>query len=111
MADHAFHISMQFELFPWSGVNQWLPDELLFSLASRHHAQTGHRRASDTCEHLFGHPQRGSAHDLPSRIDELVRRTRGELGPAQVIIRDHTILPFYLPFRNRDTADAAVAAM
>lgn len=111
MADHAFHFSAQLELFPWSGAMHWLPDELLFSLASRHHVQAGHGRASKTCEQLFGHRQRGSAHDLPSHIDELVRRTRGELGSALTIIREHTILPFYLPLRSRKAADAAIAAM
>lgn len=89
----------------------WLPDETLFSLASRHHALSGHVRASLTCEHLFGHAQRGAAHDLPSRMDEFVRRTHGELGDATSIIRNHTILPFYLPFRSHEDAEDALGTM
>jgi len=102
---------LQLDLFPSGGITQWLPDETLFSLASRHHVKFGHLRASQTCLQLFGHSQRGSAHDLPSRIDDFVRRTNSEFGSAVSIIRERTILPFYLPFRSQTTADGAIAAM
>ena len=89
----------------------WLADEALFSLCSRHHRLSGHRRAATTCTQLFGHPTQGAAHDFPSRIGEFALRTRGQLGSASQVVRQHTILPFYLPFQSQETAGRAVAAM
>lgn len=96
---------------PLPPIATWLPDELLFSLASRHHVLACHVRARDTCLELFGHPQRGSAHDLPSRIDEFVSRTIGALGDAETIIRERTVLPFYLALQAPVAAANAIAAM
>jgi hypothetical protein len=76
----------------------WLPDESLFSWASRYHLISGSHRASDTCLALFGHPQQGSQHDFPTRLDHLASATQGLLGDAPSIIQDRTILPFYLHF-------------
>jgi transposase len=90
---------------------QWLPDEIVFSLASRHHRLTGNARSSDTCQQLFGHATQGSAHDLPSRIKEFVQRTGGVLGDTKSIINTHTILPFFLPFRSTADSHAAYAAL
>lgn len=101
----------QLDLLPAEHFTAWLPDETLFSLASRRHVLSGNARAALTCKQLFGHPQRGAAHDFPSRIDEFVRRTRGELGSADSIIRDHTLLPYYLPFRTIDDTRSAMGAM
>lgn len=85
----------------------WLPGETLFSLASRYHLISGNFLAADSCLQLFGHSKQGSAHDIPSRIDEFVARTRGELGDAESVIREHTLLPFYFPFRSpADEANA-----
>jgi transposase len=96
---------------PLPPIAAWLPDEVLFSLASRHHVLACHVRARDTCLELFGHPQRGSAHDLPSRIDEFVSRTGGALGDAETIIRERTVLPFYLALQAPIAAANAIAAM
>lgn len=101
----------QLDLLPAEHFTVWLPDETLFSLSSRRHVLSGNARAALTCEQLFGHRQRGSAHDLPSRIDEFVLRTHGEMGSTESIIRNHTILPYYLPFRTIDDARNAIAAM
>lgn len=95
---------------PLLGLN-WLPDETVFSLASRHHRIAGNMRSSDTCRQLFGHAYQGSAHDLPSRIQEFTRRTGGSLGDAKSIITCHTILPFFLPFRTEEDTRAAFAAL
>lgn len=91
--------------------HQWLPDETLFSLCSRHHRLSGNRRASTTCRTLFGHRSQGSAHDFPSRLAEFERVTHGQLGSVTKIVRGHTILPFYLPFANPQRATEAIAAM
>lgn len=50
-------------------------------------------------------------HDMPSRIDEFVIRTEGMLGDAEHIIHEHTLLPFYFPFRTQSEAANAVAAV
>jgi hypothetical protein len=89
----------------------WLPDESLFSLLARFHWLTGNRLASDTCRMLFGRARQGCQHDLPSYLDELVRRTSGALGDADSLVCQRTILPFYLPFKSADIAADAVAAL
>jgi hypothetical protein len=102
---------MNDDLFHLPRVLGWLPDELLFSLASRQHRLAGHVNARVTCQQLFGHSLRGSAHDFPSRIDQLVARFDGYLGDADTVIRDHTVLPFYLPLRSAGQAANALSAM
>ncbi|PTU66971.1 hypothetical protein DB032_19610 [Chromobacterium sp. Panama] len=83
-----------------NAVTSWLPDETLFSLCSRYHVIVGNVLARTTCSVLFGHPQRGAQHDLPSRLDEFVKRTEGCFGDVQQIITQHTLLPFYLPWKS-----------
>ena len=53
----------------------------------------------------------GIAHDLPSRVDEFVSRTDGALGDSRSIIREHTLLAFYLPFLEPSAAEHAIEAM
>lgn len=89
----------------------WLPDEILFSLASRYHVLSHNILASRTCSQLFGSPRQGCAHDFPSRIDSFVDRTRGQFGSSEEVIRQHTILPFYLPFQSTDSVASAVNAL
>lgn len=89
----------------------WLPGECLFSLASRYHRMTGNSKSATTCRMLFGHSRIGVAHDLPSRTDEFVEKTQGQLGSAQAIIYGRTVLPYFLPFRDAMTAADAEAAM
>lgn len=91
---------------------RWLPDETLFSLASRYHRLSAATRAEETCRVLFGRSRGGLAHDLPDSIDDFIERTKGLLGcEAETLIRQHTILPFYLPFRSASDAEAAIAAL
>ena len=99
------------DLFSFSPGLNWLPDETVFSFASRHHRVTGNIRSTDTCQQLFGHPRQGSAHDFPSRMSEFVKRTAGTLGDTQPIIRKRTILPFFLPFRTKEDTKAAFSAL
>lgn len=89
----------------------WLPDETLFSWASRYHAISGNRVSSHTCLALFGHPLQGAQHDFPSRIDHLVAVTNGLLGSTQSIIFDRTLLPFYLHFIGKARADSALCTL
>lgn len=90
---------------------QWLPCETLFSLASRYHELTGNALSSSTCQQLFGSPRFGAQHDFPCRIDDFVCRTEKLLGTATEIIRQHTILPFYLPFRPQSDENDAILLM
>lgn len=98
-------------LFDAPFIDEWRDDETLFSLASRQHVISCRALASDTCRALFGHAQLGSAHDLPSCLDNFVERTGGALGGAESVIRHRTLLPFYLPYRSAGVARNACAAM
>lgn len=90
--------AMQDDLFgPW--MPGWLNGETLFGLCSRYHRVAGHRLASMTCQRLFGHPRAGLNHDLPGRLDEFVKRTNGQLGSAEYILLERTVLAYYLRFR------------
>lgn len=89
----------------------WLPDESLFSLCGRIHSLSANYLASTTCRMLFGHPQRGSAHDFSSRIDSFVRSTEGRLGSSPEVILQHTLLPFYLPLSAPGSTEHAIEAM
>lgn len=82
------------------GVIDWLPDETLFSLASRHHLVSGNATPAQTCQQLFGHQRIGSAHDLPARVGHLCRQASGLLGTAPEVIHNHSIAPIYLPFHT-----------
>ena len=94
-------------LFEPLSILRWLPDETVFSLASRHHKLTGNALPSTTCRQLFGHSRLGSQHDFPCRIDALAARLLGLLGDPESIICQHTVLPFYLAFRDpTDTSHA-----
>lgn len=91
-------------------VDRWLPDETLFSLASRYHWLLGNRRPDFTCRALFGHHQRGSCHDFPASVDEFASRTAGVLGDSRSIILEHTLLPYYFPFRTKYDVESSVSA-
>lgn len=93
------------------GLMDWYPDETLFSLASRYHVVSGNLSAAATCMRLFGHPQRGCQHDLPSRIDEFARRSGSLLGAADDIIDERTLLSFYLPMRSAEEVNSARSSM
>lgn len=88
-----------------------LPDETLFSWCSRYHRLAANGLDRATCLQLFGHPWIGSAHDFPARIDALVARSNGTLGAAEQVIRERTLLPFYLPFRLPPLGQQAVTAL
>lgn len=90
---------------------KWLPNETLYSWASRQHLLAGNSSHRATCHQLFAHSQRGSAHDLPSRIDVLVERSAGLLGRADEIVFERTLAPFYFPFADPIKAENAISAM
>ncbi len=89
---------------------QWLPDETLFSLCSRYHRASGNRLASTTCRALFGHPNQGSAHDFPARLNHFSAATGTALGSVAQIVEHHTILPFYLRFASDALVEQVITA-
>lgn len=89
----------------------WLPEETLFSLASRLHHFWGMPLARQTCSALFMHPQQGSQHDLPSRLATFVSQTNGRYGTVVELARARTLLSYYLPFKTEQEVEAAVASM
>lgn len=80
----------------------WLPDETIFSLASRYHLVSGNATPRATCLQLFGAERIGSSHDMPARVDFLSRRMNGRLGQPDAVCLQHSIAPFYFPFHSLD---------
>lgn len=79
-------------------VFEWLPQETVFSLASRYHHLSGSSAPSRTCQQLFGHHRGGSSADFPSRVEHLVQRTEGKVGSVRSVIQEHSIAPYFFPF-------------
>ena len=98
------------DLFPYPLLS-WLPDETLFSFVSRCHHLWGHQAPWRTSEILFGNRRGGYQHDLPNRVTEFVRRTQGSVGDVDAIIREHTLLRYYLPFLSTTEADHHASTM
>ena len=97
-----------FELVP---LLKWLPDETLFSLASRLHVLWGHPRAWQTSMLLYGAQRAGLHHDFPNALDALIWRTKGQLGTAGQIARQRTLLHYYLPFIHASRIPEFVSSM
>jgi hypothetical protein len=76
----------------------WLPEEPLFSLASRNHYLWGSGQDWETCMVLFGCDRAGTQHDLPNHLWEFERRTLGRLGKAETIACKRTLLCYYRKF-------------
>lgn len=76
------------------------PDELLYSLVSRHHVRVmGNNSPMHTFEELFGNPYALVCFDFPHRLDKLSKRLPKVLGlTSNRIISEHTLLPYYQPF-------------
>ena len=89
----------------------WLPDETLFSLCSRHHRYWGYSTSWQSAEVMFGGRRAGTQHDLPSGLDEFVSRTDSSFGTSQQISRDQTLLRYYRAFLSPSVTEAAVQAM
>lgn len=89
----------------------WLPDESLFSWASRFHWLSGNVQSVRTSRMLFGHARSGTAHDLPGGLGHLVERSGGELGDVETILQWHTIAPVLLAFQPPEKIEQAVNQM
>lgn len=89
----------------------WLPDETVFSWASRYHCLAGNRLPEETCFALFGHRRHGAQHDLPSRLMHLSEQADGWLGEAEEICLAHTLLRYYLVTRQSEEIAAAIKSL
>lgn len=99
-------------LFPRSdALLPWLAGETLFSLCSRHHRLWGHGTSAHSTQIMFGRPRLGTQHDFPGGLDEFASRTGEQLGSADAIARDRTLLRFYRPFLSPNAVAGAVASM
>lgn len=86
---------------PSLAVTRWLPDETLYSLCAREHIFSGDLRSDTTTSRLFGRSRQGVRHDIPALVDTYLGNTRDRLRtPFPELIENHTILPFYLPWRS-----------
>jgi len=104
-------MSVEVDFFQELTPHQWLPDETLFSLCSRHHLLSGNYKSRTTCLQLFGHSHQGLAHDFPSRIAHFCKVTKDQLGTSNEIVLSRTLLPFYLPFADRELGRTATRSM
>lgn len=96
---------------PQSQLPDWLPDESLFSWASRFHWLSGNVLSVRTSRMLFDHARSGTAHDLPGGLDRFVERTGGELGDVETILQWHTIAPVLLAFQPPEKIEHVIGQL
>lgn len=89
----------------------WLPDETLYSLASRHHRLSGNLRPDQSAQQLFGHRRGGSPHDLPAGLDYFAAALGDRLGTGESLAWERTVLPGLLVFRPEHERHDAINAM
>jgi hypothetical protein len=89
----------------------WLPGESFFSCVSKQHIFWGSRNAGETANILFGQRHAGTHHDFPSALDTFALRTRGQLGQAEELALNRTLLSFYRPFSSVGQIDDCVMMM
>lgn len=99
------------QLFESSPLLDWLPDETFFSLASRNHNFWGHDADWRTSLLLFGYRQAGIHHDLPNGIGIFAERTGNQLGTAEAIARERTLLRYYGRFLSARDEQGTVLAL
>src|SRR5574343_628027 len=90
---------------------EWLPDESLFSLCSRHHQIWGHAFASRSTVLMFGKDRTGTHHDFPNGLATFSQRTQHVFGDAESLARKKTLLRFFSPFTPRAEVEQAVLGM
>ncbi|MGH4118243.1 TnsD family Tn7-like transposition protein [Clostridium sp.] len=72
-------------------------DELIYSAISRYHFYNGNIDFKDTIEECFGKRTIISSLEIGSPIDILAKNIGGRYT-AEYLIKNHTILPYYIPF-------------
>ncbi|WP_197570672.1 TnsD family Tn7-like transposition protein [Clostridium botulinum] len=72
-------------------------DELIYSAIARYHFYLGNIDYKDTLEELFGKRSIVPSLEIGSNFDVLAKNL-GDKYTSEIIIKDHTIFPFYSPF-------------
>lgn len=99
------------QLFEAAPLLDWLPDETFFSLVSRNHYLWGHGMDWRTNEMLFGSRRIGVHHDLPNGMGMFADRTDNQLGTAEEIVRERTLIKYYGRFLSAEEEHEAVLAL
>lgn len=99
------------DLFHDLGLPQWLPNESVYSLISRYHRLSGHVDPALTSKILLGASVNGGQHDFPCGLKHFSKITKGVYGSIDSIIRNRTILPYFLPFKDKNIESDAFTAM
>ena len=95
----------------FEAVPSWLPNESVYSLASRYHRLSGNPAAQYTSIRLFGAIRQGYQHDFPSGMDYFHQVTRGKAGSLNSMIYKHTILSYFPPFKSKVIEDNSITSM
>jgi Tn7-like transposition protein D/TniQ len=86
------------------------PDEFLYSLCARYQERVGTQFIGHVDQELFGEIMWRHHFTFPHRIGYFLSQLSiNMLGTAEDVIRNHTLLPFYLPFLGREKADQFIA--
>ncbi|MGH4138278.1 TnsD family transposase [Clostridium sp.] len=72
-------------------------DEFIYSAISRYHFYNGNIDFKDTIEECFGKRTIISSLEIGSPIDALAKNIGGNYT-SEYLIKNHTILPYYIPF-------------
>ena len=75
------------------------PGEILYSAAARYHHRAKNKRTSVTARDWFGEDAYRPVVDFPSHLDYLISALpKGHTYTADILIENHTLFPFYVPF-------------
>lgn len=81
-------------------------DEILYSAAARYHYRAKNKKTSITARDWFGEDTYRVVVDFPSHLDYLISALpKGHLYTTDILIENHTLFPFYVPFLPAGRAD------
>ena len=86
-------------------------DITLYSIVGLIARLNGHENHRITSQLLFGSPVAGLRHDFPSDLANFCRETLNCYGDVSTVANSHTILPYFLRFRNSPSNLEAVSLM
>lgn len=101
----------QHDLFCSEAIPFWLPDESVYSLASRFTRTAGHNSSKTTGRLLFGHPRRGYQHDFAAGLTHLSKIAQGRLGTPTAIALQHSIAPYFVAFASSVLREEVLSRM
>ena len=85
------------------------PDELLYSMIARYHAQSGNTTYRQTAMDLFGNKKNNNSLLLPVRLGALARQTDQYGLSLNKILLKHTSLPYYSAFMQEEAVERIIA--